>query len=223
MPDTTSEVIGLRAPDGHCLDAFLARPAGTPRGGIVVVQEIFGVTSHIKAVASQYAAAGYLAVAPALFDRIGKGIEIPYTDVPAGLATKQRLLFDQTMLDLGAAVSMVGVAGKVGMVGYCWGGSMAYAAACRLPLAAGVSYYGGGLPLLLDQTPKCPVAFHFGERDTHIPATDIAKVRSAYPDGVYYLYAADHGFNCTDRPSYDPPSARLALERSLEFFGRHVG
>lgn len=223
MNEPLCETIVLRATDGHELDAYEARPAGAARGGIVVVQEIFGVTSHIKAVARQYAAAGYRVIAPALFDRVGKAIDIPYADVPAGFATMQRLRLEETMLDLAAAVAAAGAAGRVGMVGYCWGGTMTYAAACRLPLAAAVSYYGGSLPRFLDQTPRCPVAFHFGERDAHIPMSDVAKVKAACPEGVFYTYAADHGFNCTDRASYDPPSAALALQRSLEFFGRHVG
>jgi carboxymethylenebutenolidase len=221
------ETITLKAADGHVLDAALVKPTGKPRGGIVVIQEIFGVTRHIRDVAHQYADAGYLAVAPALFDRVRKNADVPYADVPAGLALMQQLKPEQTLLDMKAAIDAVSSAGKVGMVGYCWGGTMTWLAACHLPgvtpLTAGVSYYGGGLPRFLDRTPKCPVMFHFGERDAHIPMSDVEQVKKAYPLGMYYTYPADHGFNCTDRPMYDAASAKLAYDRSLEFFHRHVG
>jgi carboxymethylenebutenolidase len=221
------ETITLKAADGHVLDAALVKPTGKPRGGIVVIQEIFGVTRHIRDVAHQYADAGYLAVAPALFDRVQRNADVPYADVPAGLALMQQLKPEQTLLDMKAAIDAVSSAGKVGMVGYCWGGTMAWLAACHLPgvtpLTAGVSYYGGGLPRFLDRTPKCPVMFHFGERDAHIPLSDVEQVKTAYPLGMYYTYPADHGFNCTDRPMYDAASAKLAYDRSLEFFHRHVG
>jgi carboxymethylenebutenolidase len=221
------ETVPLKAADGHVLQAALVRPEGRARGGVVIVQEIFGVTAHIRAVAHQYADAGYLAVAPALFDRVLRGADVPYADVPAGFALMQQLKPEQTLLDLKAAIDAVAGAGKVGMVGYCWGGTMTYLAACHLPgvtpLAAGVSYYGGRLPALLDRTPKCPVMFHFGEKDAHIPASDVEQVKKAYPLGLYYTYPADHGFNCTDRPSYDAPSATLAYDRTLEFLHRHVG
>lgn len=220
---TQTDTVELKAADGHRLAACRVTPARKPRGGIVVVQEIFGVNRHIRAVAEQYAAAGYLAIAPALFDRVERGADVPYTDVAAGFAIRQRLKTEQTLLDLKAAIDAVAVAGKVGMVGYCWGGTMTYVAACHLSLAAGVVYYGGGLPKVLDRTPKCPVMFHFGERDAHVPPADVEQVKQAYPLGHYYLYPADHGFNCTERPAYEPESAKLALERSLDFLHRHVG
>lgn len=223
MSQPPAETVRLKAADGHSLDAFKVAPAGRPRGGIVVVQEIFGVTSHIREVARQYATAGFVAIAPALFDRVERGADVPYSDVPAGLALMQTLKREQTLLDLKAAIDALTPAGKVGMVGYCWGGTMTYAAACHLSIAAGVAYYGGGLPGLLDRTPKCPVMFHFGEHDAHIPSADVEKVKTAYPLGHYYLYPAGHGFNCSDRASFDAPSAKLALERSLDFFHRHVG
>jgi carboxymethylenebutenolidase len=218
-----TQTVELKAVDGHRLAAFRAEPAGRPRGGLVVVQEIFGVNSHIRAVAAEYAAHGYLAVAPALFDRAEPGADVPYADVAAGRALRDRIRPEQTLLDLKAAIDAAAGAGKVGLVGYCWGGTMAYAAACHLPLAAAIVYYGGGLPKLLDRTPKCPVMFHFGERDAHIPLSDVEQVKRAYPLGHYYLYPAEHGFNCTERASYEPASARLALERSLDFLHRHVG
>ena len=223
MPELKSETVRLKAADGHALDAFKVHPAGRPRGGVVIVQEIFGITSHIEAVARQYAEAGYLTIAPALFDRIERGAKLAYTEVAAGRAIVEKLKPEQTLLDLKAAIDAVASAGKVGMVGYCWGGTLTFLAACHLPIAAGISYYGGGLPKFLERSPKAPVMFHFGENDAHIPVKDVEKVKKAYPMGHYYLYPAGHGFNCTDRASYDAPSAALALERSLDFLNRHVG
>ncbi|MBS0394528.1 MAG: dienelactone hydrolase family protein [Proteobacteria bacterium] len=220
---TESATVELKAIDGHRLAAYRAVPAGRPRGGLVVVQEIFGVNAHIRAVADGFAREGYLAVAPALFDRVERGADVPYADVAAGRALKDRLKLEQTILDLKAAIDAAATAGKVGMVGYCWGGTMTYVAACHLTLAAGIVYYGGGLPAHLERTPKCPLMFHFGERDAHIPPADVERVKKAYPLGHYYLYPAEHGFNCTERPSYDAAAAALALGRSLDFLHRHVG
>jgi carboxymethylenebutenolidase len=223
MNPPSGDVVRLKAADGHLLDAFRAAPEGRPRGGIVVLQEIFGITSHIRDVVRQYAAAGYEAVAPALFDRLERNVDLPYDDYAPGRALRDRLRPEQTLLDVKAAIDTVASAGKVGGIGYCWGGTMTYFAACHLPLAAGVVYYGGGLPRLLDKTPKCPVMFHFGERDELIAPADVERVKQAYPLGLYYLYPADHGFNCTDRSQYHPPSARLAFDRTLDFLHRHVG
>lgn len=223
MTEPTAETVRLKAADGHSFDAYRVRPAQKPRGGIVIVQEIFGVTPHIQAVARQYAEAGYLTVAPALFDRIERNANIAYSDPPAGRAVVEKLKTEQTLLDLKAAIDSLAGAGKAGMVGYCWGGTLTFLAACHLPISAGVVYYGGGLPKLLERTPKCPLMFHFGETDTHIPLKDVEKVKKAYPMGHYYLYPAGHGFNCSERASFDAPSAKLALERSLDFLHRHVG
>jgi len=220
---TTETHIELKAADGHRLAACRVAPAGKPRGGVVIVQEIFGLNRHIRAVAAEYATAGYLAVAPALFDRVERGADVPYADVARGRALRDAVKTEQTLLDLKAAIDAAAAAGKVAMVGYCWGGTLTYVAACHLSLAAGVAYYGGGLPKVLDRTPKCPVMFHFGERDQHIPLSDVEQVKKAYPLGHYYLYPAGHGFNCTERASFDAPSAKLALERSLDFLHRHVG
>jgi carboxymethylenebutenolidase len=223
MPEPTADTVQLKAADGHLFDAYRATPAGRPLGGIVVVQEIFGVTAHMQAVTRTFAAAGFVAIAPALFDRVQRKADIPYADIAAGREIVQKLRGEQTLMDLKAAISALAPFGKVGMVGYCWGGTTTYIAACHLPLAAAVSYYGGRLPAVLDHTPRCPVMFHFGERDEHIPPGDVEKVKKAYPMGHYYLYPAGHGFNCTERASYEPKSAALALERSLDFFHRHVG
>jgi carboxymethylenebutenolidase len=127
------------------------------------------------------------------------------------------------LADVNAAIHSVAHAGRVGIVGYCWGGRVTYLAACKTNIAAGVAYYGGGIAQLLADTPRVPVMFHFGEKDTHIPLTDVEKIRAAYPQGIYHLYPAGHGFNCTERADYDAPSARLAFERTIEFFHKHVG
>jgi carboxymethylenebutenolidase len=215
--------VDLTAADGHPLNAYLAEPAGKPRGGIVVIQEIFGVTRHIRDVADQYAAAGYLAIAPALFDRVEPDVDVAYTDVKRGMGYKQAMQIDKVMLDVAAAADRVRAAGKVGVVGYCWGGTVAYLAAARLPFDAAVAYYGGEISHYVAEQPRVPTMFHFGEKDTHIPRTAIAQIEAAYPQGIYHLYPADHGFNCTDRASFDPPSAKLALERSVAFFNKYIG
>jgi len=215
--------IGLIAADDHHLSAYFAEPAGKPRGGIVVIQEIFGVTRHIRAVADQYAAAGFCALAPALFDRTERDVDVPYTDMAKGFGYAQTLQDATVMLDLQAAVDRVGSAGKVGVVGYCWGGTMAYLASARLKIDAAVAYYGGRISQHIAEAPRCPVMFHFGEKDAHIPRSDVEKIKAAYSQGIYYLYPAEHGFNCTDRSSFEPASAKLALDRSLEFLHRFVG
>ena len=213
----------LTAADGHLLDAYAASPSGKARGGIVVIQEIFGVTRHIRAVVDSYAAAGYETIAPALFDRVAKHIDVPYTDVAKGVGYTQAVKMDQVILDVRAAVDVVAQAGKVGVVGYCWGGTVAYVAAARLRIAAAVSYYGGGTAHFLTEKPQAPVMYHYGERDSHIPLAAVEQVKAANPGGVFYLYPAEHGFNCTDRASYEPASAKLAFERSLEFFQKNIG
>jgi carboxymethylenebutenolidase len=215
--------VDLTASDGHRLSAYSALPGSAPRGAIVVIQEIFGVTRHIRAVADQYAAAGFNAIAPALFDRVEHGIDVPYTDMAKGFGYMQALKNENVMLDVQAAIDRVAGTGKVGVVGYCWGGSMAYLAAARLKVAAAVAYYGGGIDKYLAEKPRCPILFHFGEKDTHIPQSTVEKIKAAVPAGIFFLYPADHGFNCTDRASFEPKSAKLALDRSLEFFHRHVG
>jgi carboxymethylenebutenolidase len=217
------QMVELTAGDGHRLDAYLAETAGKSRGGIVVIQEIFGITRHIRAVADQYAAAGFTAVAPALFDRVERHVDVPYTDMTKGFGYVQRLKDENVMRDVQAGIDRVAAAGKVGIVGYCWGGTMAYLASARLAVAATVVYYGGGINNHTSEKPRCPIMFHFGEKDSHIPKSAVDKIRAEVPAGIFHIYPADHGFNCTDRASYEPESARLALQRSLEFFHKYVG
>lgn len=215
--------IELSASDGHRLSAYISHPTDAPRGGIVVMQEIFGVNRHICAVTDQYAAAGFTAIAPALFDRVERNVDVPYTDGPKGYKYVQQLKNEKVMLDVQAAINRLNAAGKVGVVGYCWGGTMAYLAAARLKVAAAVVYYGGGIDQYLAEKPRCPILFHFGEKDMHIPLSTVEKVKEELPEGTLYTYPAGHGFNCTDRESYDPASAKLALKRSVDFFHQHVG
>jgi carboxymethylenebutenolidase len=214
----------IMARDGHEFRAYLAAPAGKSRGAIVVIQEIFGVNSHIRAVTDSYAAEGYTAIAPSLFDRVRRGVELSYQpqDMQEGFGYVKQLKPEDTMKDVAAAMAVVKHAGRVGIVGFCWGGKVTYVAACELPLACAVAYYGGSIAQSLDKKPKCPVMYHFGERDTHIPPEDVAKIQAAHPEGIFHLYPADHGFNCDQRGSYDAPSAALARQRTLEFFAQYV-
>jgi len=214
----------LRADDGHTFSAYVARPEQTPRGGMVIVQEIFGVTGHIERVADQYAAQGYLSVAPALFDRQERGVNLPYDDkgMQRGRELATNADRDGLKADILAAVRCVAHAGAVGMVGYCWGGRVVYLAGSRANIAAGVVYYGGGITQALEPVPRCPMQFHFGKHDTHIPLSDVEKIKEAFPLGEYHLYDAGHGFNCTDRASYDAKAAHLAFERTLKFLKEHL-
>ncbi|HKZ73984.1 MAG TPA: dienelactone hydrolase family protein [Steroidobacteraceae bacterium] len=214
----------IMARDGHEFRAWLAAPPGTPRGAVVVLQEVFGINRHIRSVTDSFAAEAYVAIAPSLFDRVRKGIELGYSPAEAqeGMGYVMQLKPEQTLKDMSAAVNVVKHAGRVGTVGYCWGGRMSYVAACDLPVACAVVYYGAGITKLLPKVPQKPVMYHFGERDKHIPPSEIEKIRAAHTDGIFHLYPAGHGFNCDERPDYDPQSAALARQRTLEFFARHL-
>jgi carboxymethylenebutenolidase len=218
-----SGAIELKAADGHVLAGWLCEPAGEPLGGIVVLQEIFGLTGHIRRVTEGYAKAGYLAVAPALFDRVERGVELDYSDLGPGVELMSQTSPENTVLDMQAALDAVSPAGASAAVGYCWGGSMADLAACKLDLSAAVSYYGGSIMAQADLVPSCPVMYHFGALDSHIPMDVVDAIRGARPDGEFHVYDdAGHGFNCDDRPDFHPASAELALERSLSFLARHM-
>jgi len=219
-----SEFTTIMARDGHEFRSWLAPAPGRPRGAIVVLQEIFGVNSHIRAVADGYAKDGYVTIAPCLFDRVRRGIELGYTpaDMQEGRGYVMQLKPEQILADLAAAIAVVKHAGRVGVVGYCWGGKISYVAACELGVACAVVYYGGSITQELQKTPKCPVMYHFGERDTHIPLSDVEKIKAVNPQGEFHLYPAGHGFNCEQRDSYDPASAALARTRTVAFFAKHV-
>ena len=222
MTEPQTSMMTLTAKDGHTFDAYQATPTTAIRGAIVVVQEIFGVNAHIQAVTRQYAAEGYLAIAPALFDRVERHADIPYGESARGAALMRQLDTQAALLDLSATVASVAPGIPVGMVGYCWGGRLTYLSACSLPIKAGVAYYGGGIGAVLPTLPACPMMFHYGERDTHIPLSEVAAIQSAFPAGSYYIYPAEHGFNCSERPAYDPASAALAFARTREFFSIHL-
>ena len=197
-------LIELTAADGHKLAAYRADPAGKPRGAIVVIQEIFGVNSHVKSVADGYAADGYLAIAPALFDRAQRGFDVGYTpeDIAKGREVRAKVSNDMAMKDTEAAIKAVSNAGKVGIVGYCWGGLITWLAAAKLPgLAAAVPYYGGGILDNANLEPQVPLMGHFGERDAHIPVDGVRKLAQRHKKHQIFIYAADHGFNCDQRGS----------------------
>ncbi len=214
----------LTAGDGHELSAYLARPDGPARAGLVICQEIFGVNAHIRDVADDFAKEGYLTVAPALFDRIEPGVELAYTadDTTRGRALRTALAWEAVMLDVGAAVEHVRTGPGVGVVGYCWGGSLAWLAACRLEVEAAVGYYGGQIHEHRAETPSCPVQLHFGERDPIIPNDHVVEIGGRHPDVAIFTYDAGHGFNCVPRPDYDPDAAALARQRTLDFLLQHL-
>jgi carboxymethylenebutenolidase len=218
--------IELTARDGHRFSAYRADPAGKPRGAVVVLQEIWGVNDHVRRVADGYAADGYVAVAPALFDRVERDVAMDeYTGDTRnrGFAVMQKVRPDDAMLDIAATVDSIAPAGKVAVVGFCFGGRLAWLAAARVSgLSAAVAYYGGGIPGMVAEQPRCPVILHFGERDQHIPVDSVREFSKAHPSLPVYLYAADHGFNCDQRASYDASSAKLARERTLEFLRKNL-
>ena len=224
--------IRLRASDGHELDAYKAvpegTPGGTPKGGVVVVQEIFGVNGHMRAVCDRYAAAGYLAVAPAVYDRAERGVQLGYTpeDIAAGREIRARCTMDDVMKDVAAAADAAAEGGKVGIVGYCWGGLIVYVATCRLGarLAAGAGYYGANVKSYLGETPAVPLMLHFGTLDASIPLEEVALIAETHPAVAVHTYeGADHGFNCDRRQQYHAEAARLAEERTLAFFAETLG
>lgn len=216
-------MIRLKAEDGHELDAYVAEPKGTRIGGLVVVQEIFGVNAHIERMADRFAAEGYKAIAPAMFDRVERNVALDYSQINEGRAYMRQLTWPGTLADVTAAVSEVRGAGGAFIVGYCWGGTVAHVAASDLALDAAVSYYGGGVAKMLDKTPKCPIAYHFGDRDKSIPPADVEKIKQAYPQSPVFVYpGAGHGFNCDERASFSAKDAELALARTLAFLREHA-
>ena len=221
------ESVTLRAADGHEFSAYVARPVGEPRAGLVVVQEIFGVNAHIRSVADGYARDGFLAVAPALFDRIEPGIDLGYVgaDMQTAMSLIPKIDMENALADVAAGIEYAaGATGKkVGVIGYCLGGSLAWLAATRLHVDAAVGYYGGRIADYASETPTAPVMLHFGKLDQHIPAEGVEKVHEAHPEVEIYWYDAGHGFNCDARGSYDAGSAKVARERSLGFLTKHLG
>lgn len=220
------EHITLRAADGQVLDAYVAKPSGDPVAGLVVVQEIFGVNDHIRRVTDGWARNGFLAVAPALFDRIEPGVELGYEGKDAERARTfiPKLDIEKSVLDVEAAVDYAAktTGKKVGVVGYCYGGTIAWLAATRLPVHAAVGYYGGHIAKYAGEQPHAPVMLHFGRQDQHIPEAEVNKIKAAHPEVEIFWYDAGHGFNCDARASYNPEAAALARERSLKFLKKHL-
>ena len=228
--------VNLTSKDGFEFPVYVAQPSGKPKAALVVLQEIFGVNSHIKAVTDGYAADGYLAVAPATFHRVKPGVDLGYTqeDMGTGMGLKsavEALPAPGVMADIQAAIDYAAKAtggAKVGILGYCWGGLLTWRAACLLDgLAAAAPFYGGGVttPDEAARKPRCPVLAHFGEKDHWIPLDSVRAFEKAQADAgvTVWVYAADHGFNCDQRGSYDAPAAKLARERTLSFLARHLG
>ena len=216
-------MVKLTAADGHELDAYVAEPKGNAKGGVVVVQEIFGVTDHVKRVADQYAAEGFQAIAPAMFDRIKPRITLAYSDIQQGIAYMRQLEWPNTLVDVEAAAEHVRDAGGTAVVGFCWGGTVAHVAASELDFDAAVSYYGGGVTKLLDREPQCAIIYHIGDQDHSIPMADIDKIKKSYPSASVYVYkGAQHGFNCDERSTYSAADAKVAFGRSIEFIREEI-
>jgi carboxymethylenebutenolidase len=220
--------VPLTASDGHSFRAYTAQPPVPAKSFVVIIQEIFGVNGHIRSLVDDYASQGFATMAPALFDRVQPGIELKYNsaDASRGIQIATQIGFDKALLDVSAAITYAlqgNPARKVGVVGFCWGGTLAWLAATRLNPAAAVCYYGGQISRFLTEQPRCPVMLHFGAKDKHIPASEIQKVQQAYPGLPLFLYDdAGHGFNCDQRPDYNAKAASQARQRSIDFFRSHL-
>jgi len=224
MPN--SQTLSLSADDGHRLAAYRADPDAAARGRLVVIQEIFGINRHIRSVCDRFAAAGYTALAPALFDRQAPGTELGYDPdgIAKGRALRAEIGWDDPVRDIAAAVAALAPEGPVGAVGYCWGGSLAWLTATRLDVACAVCYYGGQIVDFKDAAARAPVLMHFGEIDTSIPMDAVDAIRAAQPEIPVHVYpGAGHGFNCDLRGDYNQAAAELALERTMAFFAEHLG
>ena len=219
--------IELKASDGHRFAAWLAEPSGKARGGVVVIPEIFGVNSHIQQTTDGFAADGYRAVSPAMFDRVQRNYDTGYSqpEIQAGVAIMQKLDWNQSMLEVQAAIAEAARAGKVGIVGYCYGGTVSWVASARASgLACAVPYYGGGMHGLIKEQPKVPVMCNFGEADQSPTLAQAKEIVAAHPEISAHFYAgAGHGFNCDQRGSWNAEAARLARSRTIEFFRKHLG
>ncbi len=205
---------------------YIAKPPARARGAVVIVQEIFGLSPWVLRVADSYAAEGYLTVAPALFDRIRRNLVLGYSppEMQQAMGYRKQIDTSKAVLDIAAAAAMARHVGRVAVIGFCWGGLLAWAAASELPLGAAVCYYGAGIPDLLPKVPACPTMLHFGEHDKSIPMSDVDRLRDAYPQGVYHLYPAGHAFANDDRPDhYDAEATALARSRTDAFLAQHIG
>lgn len=220
------EDIRLKSAAGE-IGAYLAIPTGTPKGGIVVIQEIFGVNHHIRAVTDKFAADGYIALAPCFFDHIKPGVELGYTPdtMTEGRKYVTELGLDKPVQDVDAAIAELKKRGakKVAVTGFCWGGTITWLSATRLKPDAAIGYYGGGIYGNRTEKPSVPTILHFGDKDMHIPMTHVNELRQLHPNVTIYDYPADHGFHCDERGSYDAAASKQAYARTLEFMAKHVG
>jgi carboxymethylenebutenolidase len=222
------EMVQLRAKDGHVLDAYVVQPGVPARGGLVLVQEIFGVNAHIRAIADRFASEdGFVVVAPAIFDRIEKGVELrdDGEDMQQAMNLLKSFHIETGVDDVAAAVQCercFGNVKKIGVVGYCLGGTLAWLSAARLPIHAAVGYYGGMIAQYVNERPKVPMMLHFGELDNHIPASDVDSIAKAYPEVQINRYHAGHGFNRDGSPGYSASCAMRARERTLAFLHQHL-
>jgi carboxymethylenebutenolidase len=220
------EGIRLKSAAGE-IGAYLATPKGTPKGGIVVVMEIFGTNHHIKAVTDKFALDGYLALAPCFFDHIKPGIELGYTPdtIAEGRKYVTELGLDKPVQDVDAAIAELRRRGckKVAVTGFCWGGTITWLSSTRLKPDAAIGYYGGGIYGARGEKPTVPTMLHFGDKDMHIPMTHVNELRSLHPGVTIHDYPADHGFHCDERGSYDGLASAQAYARTLEFMAKHVG
>jgi carboxymethylenebutenolidase len=217
--------INLTSADGFTLSAYTAGPTAATKG-LVVIQEIFGVNHHMRDMCDRFAAAGYAVCAPALFDRAERGVELGYTadDIAKGRDYRMKLDDAKVIADVEAAAAQLGTK-KLGIVGYCFGGTVAWWGATRTSkFAASSCWYGGGIAGTKDERPNCPVQMHFGEKDASIPMTDIESIRAAQPKVAAYVYmGAQHGFGCDERGSFSQPDYELAQQRTLDFFAKNLG
>ena len=219
------QLINLTTSDGHNLSAYRVDPSGAPKGGLVVIQEIFGVNSHIREVCEGFAADDYVAIAPALFDRAERGVDLGYEeeDRQNGMGLRGQIDWNDNIKDAVAAREAISDSGKVAIVGYCFGGTVAWLGACSGSFDAAVGYYGGFIHNFLDRHPKCPVQLHFGAQDQGIPIENVDKIRDAKPDVDIYVYdGAGHGFICDHRASYHEGATTASRSRTLDFFDANL-
>ena len=219
-----NELLKITAKDNHQFSAYISQPSGKPKAGIVIIQEIFGVNSHIRDVTDLYASKGYLCIAPSLFDRIEKNVTLNYDEIGVSKGRNLKELCDKDALkDIEASISVVSSAGKVGVIGYCWGGSLSWKIGCETSnLSASVCYYGGDIPKLKDLKPNCNVLTHFGEFDKGIPINEVKIFEKTRPEVLTYTYPADHGFNCDHRSQFNKKCANIAFDRTLKFLEKNL-
>ena len=225
---TRGTMIKMTMSDGAEIGVYHVEPVGARRGGLVLIQEIFGVTEHIKELCAKFADEGYEVLGPALYDREAPGLQASYSPEDVQKAIKiarGEHPFDLSIADTQTCIDALKSKGAVFITGFCYGGTVTWAAACRSGnLAAASGYYGGQIALMNDQNPKCPTMLHFGENDHGIPMSDIEKIKAAHPDVQVFVYpGVGHGFNCNHRPDYDAEAAKLAKQRTLELFQANGG